>query len=107
MEEKTLLTISIICICLGFSMLFFIYENTDVQEVENIELHLDKDVKVKGFVKEIKENNGITFIKLERKQLISVVFFNSVNVEEFTDVEIIGEVTTFNGEYEIIGKEIK
>ena len=106
MEEKTLLIISIICTCIGLSVLYYIFLNTDVAEVDNIENHLDETIKIKGIVKSYYIKDGITFVKIEKQQLIPVVFFEEVNLEKNKKIEIIGEVSKYNNEFEIIGKEI-
>ena len=92
---------------IGLSLLYFIYENKEVEEVERIEDRMDEDVKIRGIVRKVNFRDGTSFIEIEKKQLIPVVFFEEVSVEEEDLVEIIGRVTKYKGEYEIIGKEIK
>ena len=55
MEEKTILAIAVMMACIGLSMLYFIYENKEVELTENIETQLGNDVKVQGIVKKISQ----------------------------------------------------
>lgn len=107
MEEKNLLVISIICVMLGISMLYFIYENQDLEEINSIETHLEKDVKVSGVIKRITKSNDLTFLEIERKDNVKVIFFEDLDLEENDYVTIIGEVDKYKGDYEIIGNKIE
>ncbi len=107
MEEKTLLIFSILLFCFGISMLYLIYSNTDVAEVEEISLYLGKTVKVSGEVVKINSKDGVTFIDIKREQIIPIVFFKEMDLEIYSNVEIIGEVDKRRQGYELLGKEIK
>ena len=107
MEEKNLLAISIICVIFGISVLFFIYENQDLEEINSIETHFEEDVKVKGTIKRITKSADLTFLEIERTTRVKVIFFEELDLEENDQVTIIGEVDKYKGEYEIIGKKFE
>lgn len=107
MEEKNLLALSIICVMLGISVLYFIYENQDLEEISAIETHFEESVKISGVVKRITKNGDLTFLEIERKNNVKVIFFEELDLNENDYISVIGEVDKYKGEYEIIGKEVK
>lgn len=107
MEEKTLLIISVICLCVGLSLLYFASENTELKEADNLAQHLDEDVKITGIVRKVSSHDGITFIEIDKKQNVKVVFFDEIDVSMGELVEITGKVSKYETDFEITGKNIK
>jgi len=107
MEDRTLLMISLICVFVGVSALFYIYVTQDLEEVSSIETHLDETVKIKGRVVKSDVRDEITFLEVERTSVVKVIFFEPLNLEEDDYVSIIGDVDKYKGEYEILGKVIE
>ncbi|MBW3021109.1 hypothetical protein KY334_07475 [Candidatus Woesearchaeota archaeon] len=106
MEEKILLIISLIVMSLGITGLFILYETQDLEEVSNIETHLENTVKISGKIKKIDVRDDLTFLEIERTNIVKVIFFEELDLNDGQDVIIIGDVDKYKGEYEILGKKI-
>jgi len=106
MEEKILLIISLIVMSIGITGLFILYETQDLEEVSNIETHLENTVKISGKIKKIDVREDLTFLEIERTNIVKVIFFEELDLNDGQDVIIIGDVDKYKGEYEIIGQKI-
>jgi len=96
----------------------FLFSSINEFEVVNIEKinksYIGKKVLVEGKIKSIKNSNGNYFLKLYNSD-IQIVFFKStveknsekfLNLKENKIVKIIGKVSEYKGNLEIIGKDI-
>lgn len=114
MKEKTLLKIALICSLIGVVALYLISENMEINQ-KNIEKitfdDVDKNVKVKGVVRDLFENDKIMIITIEQPQDMKVVLFKSKNesigIFEGNEIEVIGKVDEYEGELEIIGNRVR
>ena len=113
MQEKLLLKISLICTLIGILALFFLSEyviKVDEVSIDKLdELGEGKDVKIKGYVENIKDLDKIAILDVSQLKSISVLLFKSGNltINEGDYVEITGEIQEYNGKMELIGNEIK
>lgn len=114
MKEKTLLKIALICSLIGVVALYLISENLEIKQknIEKITLDdVDKNVKVKGIVRDLFENDKIMIITIEQPQEMKVVLFKSKNesigIFEGNEIEVIGKVDEYEGELEIIGNKVR
>jgi len=102
MKEKNLLKVALICSLVGIVALYFISENID---------DIDKNVKVKGFVKDLFENEKVMIITIEQPQDMTIVLFKSKNesvgINKGSNIEVIGKVDEYEGELEIIGNKVR
>ena len=113
MKEKQILKISLIGAVIGILVLFFLSEH--VLKVDEIaidrldEFNVGTDVKIKGFVENIKDLDKIAILDVAQLKSVTVVLFKSGNltIKEGDYVEIKGEIEEYNGKLELIGNEIK
>jgi len=80
MKEKNLLKVALICSLIGIISLYLISENMEIKQknIEKITLEdIDRNVKVKGFVKKLFENDKVMIITIEQPQDMTVVLFKS------------------------------
>ena len=71
MKEKTLLKVALICSLVGIAALYFISDKIEIKQknIEKITLDdIDKNVKVKGVVKDLFENEKVMLITIEQPQ---------------------------------------
>lgn len=106
MDEKTLLRVSIVCCFIGISILFFIFSNQDVKEPEALESNMDEHVEIKGEVERVSQKKDLTFLHVKRETTVPIVFFEKINTLRRNDqVKVIGKVSEYEGETELIGKK--
>ncbi len=114
MKEKNLLKVALICSLVGIVALYLISENMEIKQrnIEKITIDdIDKNVKVKGVVKGLFENDKVMIITIEQPQDMKVVLFKSKNesigIFEGNEIEVIGKVDEYEGELEIIGNRVR
>ena len=113
MQEKLLLKISLICTLIGILALFFLSEHVikvDETSIDKLdELGEGKDVKIKGYVENIKDLDKIAILDVSQIKSVPVLLFKSGNltINEGDYVEITGEIQEYNGKMELIGNEVK
>ena len=114
MKEKTLLKVALICSLVGIVALYFISEDIEVgqKNIGKITLEdIDKNVKVKGVVKDLFENEKVMLITIEQPQDMTIVLFKSKNesigINKGSSIEVIGKVDEYEGELEIIGNKVR
>lgn len=113
MQENLILKISLIGALIGILALFFLSEyviKVDEVSIDKIgELSEGTDVKIKGFIENVKDLDKIAILDVAQLKSIPVILFKSGNItiEEGDYVEITGEVQEYEGEMELIGNEIK
>ena len=111
MNEKSLLKLALIISLVGLVLLFVISKNieindTTIEKITNEEI--EGDVVIKGIVKEITERSGTTFIIITQQSEIEVIVFsNDVNLSKGDNVEIIGSVSEYQNQKEIIADKIE
>ena len=114
MKEKNLLKVALICSLVGIVALYFISENIEIKQknIEKITLDdINKNVKVKGVVKDLFENEKVMIITIEQPQDMTIVLFKSKNesvgINKGSNIEVIGKVDEYEGELEIIGNKVR
>ena len=114
MKEKTLLKIALICSLVGIAALFLISENIEVTQkgIEKITFDdIEKNVKVKGIVKDLFENEKVMILDVEQPSEITIVLFKrkneSIGIGKGNLIEVIGKVDKYEGKLEIIGNRVR
>jgi len=112
MDEKFLLKLSLICSLIGILALFFLSEHIDLDEssVDRInELGEGTDVKIRGFIENVKDLDKIAILEVSQIKSVPVVLFKSGNItiNHGDYVEITGTVEEYEGKMELIGNQIK
>lgn len=108
MQESTLLKIALLVALLGVSVLFFISQNYEAQESPLLEK--DTNYVVKGTVSRVTQLDSVTFIELQKEDLLPVVLFKNypVDVNKGDYVEILGKAgEDQQGNLQFNGKELR
>lgn len=114
MKEKTLLKIALICSLVGVVALYLISENMEIKQknIEKITIDdVDKNVKVKGIVKNLFENEKVMILDVAQEGEIKIVLFKrknvSIGIGKGDNIEVIGKIDEYEGELEIIGNRVR
>ena len=110
MKESTLLKIAFVCSLAGIVILFLISDNIEISEKTINQLdRMGEDVIIKGTVTKITEMDAVSFIELSQNNKIVIVLFKDypIDLEKGEVVEVIGKTEEYNGELELIGKEVR
>lgn len=114
MKEKHLLKIALICSLIGVAALYFISENIEIKQtnIEKITFDdVDRNVKVKGVVNDLFENENVMIIDVIQPEEITVVLFKrnnkNISIGKGDNIEVIGKVDEYEGKLEIIGNRVR
>jgi len=114
MDENFLLKISLIFSLLGILAILYISETTtiDLSEISQLTKgDLDKKVRVNGIINSIGESPGLIIVNIEdENSKITIIAFkenSNTTLEKNQNVEVLGTLTEYNGELEIIADTIK
>ncbi len=110
MNEQTLLRIALSVALVGIVALFFLAQQMAVDEamIGRLDQMIDEDVLITGVVLDVRSLDSVTFIMLEKSELIEVVLFGSTPMIEMGDlVQVRGTVAEHEGETEVIGEEVR
>ena len=112
MEDLTLLKISFIVAAIGLGILM-ILGNVITLEESNIskldKKSLDKNVKIKGYVKNIQTIGSIKLLELEDNtgKMDVVVFNNKFYIKKGSIAEVEGKLTIRNGKLQLNAETIR
>ncbi len=109
MKDKTLLIIALICGAAGLIGLLIIMSTTRLEEINISKIdgtELDQKVRISGTVERITNTEKATFVEISKKETITAVVFEKVQLEKGANIEIIGTVDEYNGEKELLVEEI-
>ena len=114
MNENTLLKLSLIFSILGILIVLFISETVPVKLYEISEIteeKIDETVRIQGTVKRTSDTPEILIINLEDETgTITIILFKNdeeISLEKNQRVEIIGNVTEYKDQLEIVADQIK
>ncbi len=114
MDENTLLKCSLLFCILGILAILFISETSSISlsKVSDItKENLEEKVRVEGYIKTIGDSPGLIILNLEDDNgTITVMLFKNeeeIALEKNQKVEIIGVLTEYKGQLEIIADQIK
>ena len=110
MKEKTLLKIALAGGVVGIVVLFVLSQQISVDEamISRLDEMVDESVVVTGSVIGINSLDSVTFVMLQKDEIVTVVVFGKTPMLEIGDlVQVRGKVTEQDGEAEIIGDEIR
>lgn len=109
MKDSTLLRISLTTTIIGLISLFIILQTVELEETSFDSLN-DKDedeiVKIKGVIEKVTNKAELTIITLSQKVLLKGVIFENITLSKGLEVEVIGRVSNYNGEKEILIEKI-
>ena len=110
MKQTNLLKLALISAILGTSFLYFLSETIPIEEKTITEVkEMDEGkVRLNGVVKGIRETDKSIVFTIEKPEEISAIIFNKYvkNLSIGDNIEIIGEISEFNGKKQIIIEEI-
>ncbi|MBW2964147.1 hypothetical protein KY363_01690 [Candidatus Woesearchaeota archaeon] len=110
MKEATLLKIALAVSVLGIAALFVLSQHISVDEamLSKLEGMADESVVVSGMVLDISSMEGVTFIRIQKEEMTSVVLFGDAPPVDVGDyVQVRGTVSEEDGETEVIGEEVR
>lgn len=113
MDENTLLKFSLLFSILGILTILFISETVsiDLSKISDItQENIDEKVRLQGTITAVGESPGLLILTLEDETgKITVMIFkdNDTIIEKNLHVEIIGIVSEYKNNVEIIADEIK
>jgi RecJ-like exonuclease len=112
MNEKTLLKISLIFSILGILLILFISENTsiDLSNISEItKENIDEKVRIQGIVTNIVETESLTILNVKDNtgKITIIIFEIGIGLQKDQRVEIIGSVTDYEDQLEIMADQIK
>ena len=113
LQEKILLKISLIISIIGIFILYIISSKMSLNTIKISEINedlIDKEVKIKGTIKQYFDNPSVVILKVEDNSgAIKVAVFKNKDTvfKTKTNVEITGTVKKYKYELEIIAKTIR
>ena len=113
LQEKILLKISLIISIIGIFILYLISSKISINTIKISDINedlIDKEVKIKGTVKQYFNNPSVIILKIEDEtgSIKVAVFKNKDTVfKTKTNVEITGTVRKYKSELELIAKTIR
>ena len=113
MQDPNLFKISLIISCIGTFIIILLSEYSEV-ELTKIQ-DLDKDkletmVKISGTVVSIRETPGLYILKIKDSSasIPAIVFKEEIlELKIGEDIELIGKLTEYKNEFEIIAEKIR
>jgi RecJ-like exonuclease len=109
-KEKTLLRIALAASAVGIVVLFLLSQQISVDEamVSRLDEMVDESVVVTGSVIGVNSLDSVTFVMLQKDEIVTVVLFGKTPLVEVGDlVQVRGKVVEEEGEVEIIGEEMR
>ena len=111
MEEKTLLSASLIMVLLGLTFLYFYAEEVQIRAAQQLgNLPPEEEVRLQGVISRVSQQDRVAFIELqgERVETIDVVLFadEDVYLQEGDYVEITGTVEEYQGKKEVVATSV-
>ncbi len=111
MKQTNLLKLALISAILGTSFLYFLSETIPIEEktISEIKEMDEGKVRLKGVVKGIRETDKSLVFTIERPEQIGAVLFGR-HIKNLTigdSIEIVGEISEYDGKKQILISEIK
>ncbi|MEK6860938.1 MAG: OB-fold nucleic acid binding domain-containing protein [Nanoarchaeota archaeon] len=114
-QEKTLLKISLVVSIIGIFILYLISSKMSLNTINISEINedlIDKEVKVRGMIKQYQDGPSVKILKVEDDSgFIKVVVFKNkdknTDLKTKTNIEITGKIKKYKSELEIIAKTIR
>lgn len=110
MKEKTLLRIALAVGLLGIALLFLLSQRISVDEamITRLDGMVEEDVVVTGVVVGVDAMDSVTFVMLQKDEMISVTLFGKTPALEVGDlVQVRGTVEEHEGDIAVVGEEIR
>ena len=110
MKESTLLKIALTVSIIGITGLFFALRGIEVDEamIGRLDEHIDDSVVVTGTLMGVTELDGVTFLLIQKDEIVSITLFGSTPEMETGDlIQVRGTVAQEGEEMEIIGEEVR
>ena len=110
MKENTLLKIALAVGVLGIVVLFVLSQQISIDEgvISRLDEMIDDSVILTGSVIGVNQLDSVTFIMLQKDEIVTVVLFGKTPMLEIGDlVQVRGTVTEREGKAEIIGEEVR
>jgi len=110
MKQTTLLKLALISAIVGTCLLYILSETIPIPEktISEIKEMEDGKIRLNGVVKGITETEKSIIYTIEKPEQISAILFNNVkkDLKIGDKVEIVGEISEYNGKKQIIVEEI-
>jgi RecJ-like exonuclease len=113
MNESTLLKLSFVFSILGILIILFISETSSIELYKISDItneNLDKNVKIIGTIRNIIDTPEILITNIEDDSgTITIAIFKEENLvlEKHWQIEVIGKVTEYKDQLEIIADQVK
>jgi len=115
MDENFLLRLAVACSVLGLVVLYVIAGTMKIDETALNRITngmSDDSVIVKGKISRITDNDDVMVIELQKTEKISVMMFKGkypgyLGIREGDSVEVLGKVTDYKGQKEIIAESVR
>ncbi len=108
MQDKTLLKLAITASIVGMFAIFLVSEKIEPYELRALETHENGEiVSLVGEVKDIRNAGTVTILKIDTTQQIDVVVFEPIDIKRNARLNIVGEVSEYEGKKQVIANEIK
>ncbi len=112
MNRKTLYKASVFMAVTGLTLMYASSLYLDIERVDIGEIEKSwsgKNVRVSGSVVDFSRSGDTAFIELEDDtgQILVVDFDSSIELEEEERVNVTGHVSIYEGELEVIAREIR
>ncbi len=112
MNRKTLYKASVFMAVIGLTLmyassLYLSIERVDIGEIEKS--WSGKNVRIAGSVVDFSRSGETAFIELKDRtgQILVVDFDSSIELEEDEDINVTGHVSIYEGELEVIARDIQ
>ena len=108
MQERTLLTISLITIILGLPSLILLslYLEKNLNNPENIILENDPDIILNGKIIKISKNSKFTSFTLKYESVIPVILFEETDLKQGDNIKLKAELDNYNGKKQLVASKI-
>ncbi|MAG38771.1 hypothetical protein CMO90_01660 [Candidatus Woesearchaeota archaeon] len=107
MKDSTILKTSLICVFLGIACLYIILETSELEFSEKLDVDNGlegNDIRIRGVVDKIIRKDNLTIINV--RSFVKAVVFEDVELKENSFIEVIGELREYEGNKELLIKEI-
>mgnify|MGYP001576164754 CR=1 FL=1 len=113
MQDPNLFKVSLIISVIGTFLILLISEYSEVELTKIQELNkkqLETRVRVEGTILSVRETPGLYILKIKDSSAsIPIIVFKeeSLELERNAQIEVIGKLTEYKNEFEIIAEKIK
>ena len=112
MDENKLLKIALIFTLLGILLILFLSESMSIPLTKISDIskdNLDEKVKIRGTLTRVTETGNITILNIKDTtgEITILLFDENPNLEKNQEAEILGTITEYEDQLEIIADQIK